>query len=390
MQCSSCGASYSNKSDTCPECRPVSSAPLQNAVTESDARERNGAKKKDRPRRPAQKSPKVSTLIEFPGGGRVPQWRKELSERVREVQKRRALEAATQSLASDRPKISRAPEATALGLVPQRTAPAINPLVMKALLRIERAHHAPPSTTRGFSRGQAALARLPEESAEVEPLQEDFPMESTIVNSANQTLSVATAPATERLQKEHGLIVVPPQPTQAEMPAPGEPAKVRLMGDDMEKATLSYLENLPAKHVVFETSRDDRARFAPRITAGLIDLTVAAFACCPFAAAIELSGGNWNDLRVKGLMIGIAIAVTFLYLTISTALTGRTLGMRLFGIRAVDVRTGLLPSGAQSARRSIGYIFSLITAGLGILYGLVDAEHRTAHDHFSGTIVVHD
>ncbi len=158
----------------------------------------------------------------------------------------------------------------------------------------------------------------------------------------------------------------------------------------MEKATLSYLENLPAKHVVFEASRDDRARFAPRITAALVDLTVAAFASCPFAAAIELSGGNWNDLRVKGLMIGIAIAVTFLYLTISTALTGRTLGMRLFGIRAVDVRTGLLPSGAQSARRSIGYIFSLATAGLGILYGLIDAEHRTAHDHFSGTIVVHD
>lgn len=390
MQCSSCGASYSNEADSCPECQPVSTAPSQDDATGSDKRERNGAKRRDKPRKPAQKSPKVSTLIEFPGGGRVPQWRKELSERVREVQKRRALEAATESLAGDRPKISRSPESASLGLVPQRTAPAINPLVMKALLRIERAHHAPPSTARGFSRGQTALARLPEETAEVEPLQESFPLESTIVNSANQTVTVVTAPATERLQKEHSLIVVPPQSTQAEMTETSEPQKVRLMGDDMEKATLSYLENLPAKHVVFETSGDDRARFAPRITAALVDLTVAAFASCPFAAAIELSGGNWNDIRVKGLMTGIAIAVTFLYLTVSTALTGRTLGMRLFGIRAVDVRTGLLPSGAQSARRSIGYILSLVTAGLGILYGLVDAEHRTAHDHFSGTIVVHD
>jgi len=390
MQCSSCGASYSNEADSCPKCQPVFFAPSQDDATGSDKRERNGAKRKDKPRKQAQKSPKVSTLIEFPGGGRVPQWRKELSERVREVQKRRALEAATESLRGDRPKITRSPESAPLGLVPQRTAPAINPLVMKALLRIERAHHAPPSTARSFSRGQTALARLPEETAEVEPLQESFPLESTIVNSANQTVTVVTAPATDRLQKEHGLIVVPPQPTQAEMTEPSEPQKVRLMGDDMEKATLSYLENLPAKHVVFETSRDDRARFAPRITAALVDLTVAAFASCPFAAAIELSGGNWNDIRVKGLMSGIVIAVTFVYLTVSTALTGRTLGMRLFGIRAVDVRTGLLPSGAQSARRSIGYIFSLITAGLGILYGLVDDEHRTAHDHFSGTIVVHD
>ena len=255
MQCSSCGASYSNEANSCPKCQPVSFAPLQDDATGSYKRERNGAKRRDKPRKPAQKSPKVSTLIEFPGGGRVPQWRKELSERVREVQKRRALEAATESFPGDRPKISRAPESAPLGLVPQRTAPAINPLVMKALLRIERAHHAPPSTARGFSRGQAALARLPEETAEVEPLQENFPLESTIVNSANQTLSVATAPATERLQKEHGLIVVPPQPTQAEMPEPSEPQKVRLMGDDMEKATLSYLENLPAKHVVFETSK---------------------------------------------------------------------------------------------------------------------------------------
>ncbi|MEP6706658.1 MAG: RDD family protein [Pyrinomonadaceae bacterium] len=326
-------------------------------------------------------------MIEFPGGGRVPQWRKELSERVREVQKRRALEAATQSLTSDRPKISRSPEAAALGLVPQRTAPAINPLVMKALLRIERAHHSPASTARGFSRGQAALAHLPEEIAEVEPLPEGFQLESTIVNSANQT--IVTAPATERLQRDHGLIVVPPQ-TQAAGIEVGEPRKYRLIADGVELPALAYLENLPMAHVILETTRDDRASFAPRLTAALVDLTVAAFASCPFAAAIELAGGNWNDIRVKGLMAGIAIVVTFLYLTVSTALTGRTLGMRLFNIRAVDVRTGLLPSGAQSARRSIGYIFSLVTAGIGILYGLVDAEHRTAHDHFSGTIVVRD
>ena len=89
-------------------------------------------------------------------------------------------------------------------------------------------------------------------------------------------------------------------------------------------------------------------------------------------------------------MAGITIVVAFLYLTIVTALAGRTAGMKLFHIRAVDVRSGLMPSGSQSARRALGYIFSLVTAGLGIFYGLVDAEHRTAHDHFSGTIVVHD
>lgn len=390
MQCSSCGASYSKELDNCPECQPASLGSSTPGSIRPDRQPRNSAKTKtDKPRKLQQKSPKASTLIEFPGGGRVPQWRKELSERVREVQKRRALEAENEARTADRAKkqASRSPEPAPLGLVPQPAAPTINPLVMKALLRIERAHHAPASTTPSFRRGAAALARLPEETAEVDSLPASFPPESSIAGTAAE--SVLTSPANERSPKDHGFVVVPPQLSQA-VTAAGEPKKMRSIGDEMENATLSYLENLPAKQVIFETSRDDRARFAPRIMAAFLDLTVAAFVSCPFAAAIELGGANWNDLRVKGLMIGIVIAVTFLYLTISTALTGRSLGMRLFRIRAVDVDTGLMPSGAQSARRSVGYIFSLATAGLGILYGLVDAEHRTAHDHFSGTIVVHD
>src|SRR5437762_14147543 len=36
----------------------------------------------------------ASTLIEFPGGRNVPEWRKRLSQRVREVQEQKAREAA--------------------------------------------------------------------------------------------------------------------------------------------------------------------------------------------------------------------------------------------------------------------------------------------------------
>lgn len=194
----------------------------------------------------------------------------------------------------------------------------------------------------------------------------------------------------ERSQKDHGLVVVPQLDQEAQTETV-KPRKIRSVGELAESAALSYLENLPSAHAIFvDSPRDDRASFVSRIVAALIDLIVMAFASCPFAAAIELWGGNWNDLRIKGLIAGIVIVVAFVYLTVSTALTGRTLGMKLFGIRAVDVRTSLMPSGSQSARRALGYILSLATAGLGILYGLVDAEHRTAHDHFSGTIVVHD
>jgi len=165
---------------------------------------------------------------------------------------------------------------------------------------------------------------------------------------------------------------------------------VRVITEGVENAALSYLETLQTAQTEFGTSPDDRAGVPSRTMAALIDLLMIAFAACPFAAGLELWGSNWNDLRVKGLMAGITVVVGFFYLTFSTALAGRTLGMKLFGIRAVDVRSGLMPSGSQSARRALGYILSLATAGLGIFYGLVDAERRTAHDHFSGTIVVHD
>jgi uncharacterized RDD family membrane protein YckC len=314
---------------------------------------------------------------------------------VRAVQKRRALEAATESATTDTAtkQASRTTEPAALGLVRRAAAPAINPIVMKALLRIERAHRAPAQTVQGFSRGGAALARRAEPVPEVNALERMEP--ELLSEPVNETV----AQAVERPTKEHGLVVVPSQPTESTEPVAQEqpaetktakPESVRVITERVENAALSYLETLQTAQTEFGTSRDDRAGIPSRTMAAFIDLLMIAFAACPFAAGIELWGSNWNDLRVKGLMAGITVVVGFLYLTFSTALAGRTLGMKLFGIRAVDVRSGLMPSGSQSARRALGYILSLATAGLGIFYGLVDAERRTAHDHFSGTIVVHD
>jgi uncharacterized RDD family membrane protein YckC len=89
-------------------------------------------------------------------------------------------------------------------------------------------------------------------------------------------------------------------------------------------------------------------------------------------------------------MSGIVLVVMFLYLTASTALMGRTWGMSLVSLRAVDAETGRPPTTKQSVGRAILYIVSLISLGLGILYALFDAEGRAVHDHLSGTVVVRD
>src|SRR5207237_7982839 len=82
-----------------------------------------------------------STLIEFPGVPRaVPEWRKQLSQRVREVQERRAREAAQAAAvqASTETVACSLPSAQ-LELVPDREQPAMKPIVSKALERLERA-----------------------------------------------------------------------------------------------------------------------------------------------------------------------------------------------------------------------------------------------------------
>src|SRR5215470_11542894 len=98
---------------------------------------------------------KRSTLIEFPGVSRnsMPEWRKELSERVREVQEKRAREAAREAAEAERKRVEAAInppqlELPQLELLPPAPMPAMNPLVAAALKRIERAHQAAPAEHR--------------------------------------------------------------------------------------------------------------------------------------------------------------------------------------------------------------------------------------------------
>src|ERR1044072_1985205 len=82
-----------------------------------------------------------STLIEFPGVARnaMPEWHKELSERVREVQKKRAREAAHEAAEAERQRLEAAVNPPQLELLPPAPMPAMNPLLVAALKRIERA-----------------------------------------------------------------------------------------------------------------------------------------------------------------------------------------------------------------------------------------------------------
>jgi uncharacterized RDD family membrane protein YckC len=442
----------------------------------------------------ATQGPHNSTLIEFPGVNRNrPAWRKELSEKVREIQQRRAREAALEAGAVTAParrqpatpkasaavaqateppsaQTAEAPVAATgeeaakqLGLVPPPETPELNPLVVAALRRIERARtraqHAPRSA---HGRGQAAAARVLEEQFEQEdeqaqhsgqlmrPAAAPRPEKPETAHASNLVVVAAPKPETRSTETKQRTQAAPAagQPTPASAPQaaprvePAPPASPPATGTKVannatnaaarvavkpeartSQSTASTPEIVAAAAVSVEApgaelkpqprklagvlddhwlerhgadplpkvetaAYDDRAPIGGRIAAALFDLLAVAFLCAPFAAVIELTIGEWRDPRVLGSIGGIVAVVLFLYHTCAVALAGRTWGMRLLSLHAVDADSARVPTTWQCAVRALVYMLSLATFGLGIIYAILDAEGRTAHDLLSRTVVV--
>ena len=410
MQCPSCRAVYSNGLSFCPRCKTPASKPAPQPETKIDATSREetqiiaaaAVEKVEEPSTTATAS--GSTLIEFPGVSRLsrPQWRKDLSERVREIQERRARDATHEAEEEVRRQAEQPATVEAgapqLGLVPQPDVPEVNPIVAAALKRLERARQpAPPMPRpRASLRGStaAATARVAEEQyeTEIKPVtaQGSAPAPVLTPPQPAQTETATPQSKTSEQARERTLAIVPAQPATKVVTPAAKPQPRRVSPDAVDKEQPGMPEPRETEGVTDEEFYDDRAPIAARLAGSLIDLLVVAFASSPFAAIIELTNGNWADWRVVASMGGIVLVVMFLYLTASTALAGRTWGMRLVSLRAVDAETGLPPTTKQAVGRALLYIASLVTLGFGILYALFDAEGRTAHDHLSSTVVVRD
>jgi len=351
----------------------------------------------------------ASTLLEFPGTRNVPDWRKQLSQRVREVQERKAREAAEELAAAQAlGLVSCALPSGQLELVPDLEQQMMNPIVTKALERLERARR--PEYAESRMTATAAAPALAPETHFSQPLAEpDKRPKLTMVapiESVTETVEIFDASiegGTEAADIVHGpfedevpitrvgITARQPQPAfefPLEEPAMEGPKRkaVRVLSDN--DASLSYLENCLAVPALPEDTRQDIPTLTRRITAGVFDLLLVALMVSPAAAAIEFSGGDWLNPRVFGLMAGITAITIFAYFTISVALTGRTLAMRMFSLRAIDIRTGLIPTGGQAIIRALGYVFSLALFGLGLAYVFIDPDRRTIYDRFSNTIVV--
>ncbi|HYN84030.1 MAG TPA: RDD family protein [Pyrinomonadaceae bacterium] len=223
----------------------------------------------------------ASTLIEFPGSGRLPPWRKELSERVREIQARRAREAALEAEEAARrdghaPSLNAqnaAQTAHGLGLVPQPETPEINPIVAAALRRIERARQqqqqpppaaqapsptlaprpvaAPPKRETRTAQSRAANGRArthAESDSHAKPLLPPTPPPSTQTADAQTKTDEAVKNAEgfkteETLKSESAqaksLVALPTQPATDEFAPPDRETVDKLVTPKVEDAPRS-------------------------------------------------------------------------------------------------------------------------------------------------------
>ena len=329
-----------------------------------------------------------STLIEFPGVNRTPMppWRKELSERVREVQERRAREAR-EAIEIEQSQTEAANLQPQLELLPAVEAPPMNPLVAAALKRIERAHQpAAIETGQAVNMLATAVAYAPacEENELEVPIAQGLEVESE--NPVETLLETEQLPL---IEKNHNLTVVqtieePPVEIQAHEP---QPIPKRLILDDPNDPALNYLDSI-SRTIRVEEADTQRASAFRRLVCGLLDLLICALLTAPIALAMELTGTSIKEPRAIQVLAVSLVIVTFIYLTLSTALTGRTLAMRLLALRIIDTKTGLIPTGSQSVGRSFLYLGSLALAGVGILASLVSREGYAVHDRLTRTAVI--
>jgi uncharacterized RDD family membrane protein YckC len=105
--------------------------------------------------------------------------------------------------------------------------------------------------------------------------------------------------------------------------------------------------------------------------------------------AAKLVTGHSFTLTNHQLAAGIVFFVwEFIYFTYQWAVSGKTLGMAIFGVQVVTRQGGPITP-RQAALRTIGLALTLLTLGIGFLPIIFQRERRALDDFVAGTAVVY-
>lgn|SRR5579883_1684920 len=124
---------------------------------------------------------------------------------------------------------------------------------------------------------------------------------------------------------------------------------------------------------------------AHRAIAAAFDAAMILLAVGLFLAIFFVSGGAIAISHQNiPFFLGVGVVIALFYRFLWCMAGGDTPGMRFAGLTLVDF-DGRKPDREQRGMRQIAGILSFLSAGLGLVWALVDEESLTWHDHISKT-----
>jgi uncharacterized RDD family membrane protein YckC len=127
------------------------------------------------------------------------------------------------------------------------------------------------------------------------------------------------------------------------------------------------------------------ASMRQRTTAAALDFALALLVAGIFLGIFGLYTREHLLGKLAAIIYLIALAlIQIFYRLLAVILADRTPGSRMAGIRLLHF-DGRPPSRSQRLLRLAACFLSLLPAGIGFIWALVDEEHLTFHDHISET-----
>jgi uncharacterized RDD family membrane protein YckC len=121
-----------------------------------------------------------------------------------------------------------------------------------------------------------------------------------------------------------------------------------------------------------------------RLLATAVDTSTVLIGLGLFLLIFFLGGDLMIDRQTVPFLIAVGAVIALFYRSLWYFGNCDTPGMRFAGLRLVDF-DGRRPDREQRGMRQVAALLSLLAAGLGLVWALVDEEKLTWHDHISKT-----
>ena len=124
---------------------------------------------------------------------------------------------------------------------------------------------------------------------------------------------------------------------------------------------------------------------AHRAMAAALDASIVVMALAIFGIIFHLAGGVFIlNARTAPVFLASAAAIVIFYRLLWCLADGDSVGLKCTRLRLVNF-DGQRPTRSERLYRTASGCLSLMSGGIGLLWGLVDEETLTWHDHISKT-----